>query len=138
MTEVKLEGEKVRGFAGIIENVFKPINEKEKFKEKFGKINVKILINAVNLNYAALIIIENGTLSVKSVRNRPKENLTKSKLGWDALLEMDSQTFLAFSMKRLSLPDMAKKWLTGKIKMKGIRKLLVLMKVLALLNEESS
>ncbi|MFW9938184.1 MAG: hypothetical protein ACFFD5_11085, partial [Candidatus Thorarchaeota archaeon] len=66
-----------RGFAGLIANVMEPLNKNPKFREEFKDINRKILINASNLNYAALLIIEKGKLVVKSVSNKPKSNLEK-------------------------------------------------------------
>jgi len=128
--------EKVRGFAGLIDAILNPINDLKKFQDEFSNIDTKILLNAINVDHAALIIIKNSTLTVKSIENKPKEKLNKKVLGWDALLEMDTQTFLAVSMKKISMLSMLKKILTGKIKVKGIRKVLILLKILALLDEE--
>ena len=138
MGEVKLKEKKAKGFAGLIEAVLSPLNNTKKFKEKFVTTNVKVLLNAINLDHAALIILENGTLRVEGVENKPKENLKKKKIGWNALLEMDSQIFFAIAMNRLSMPGVIKNWLRGKIKMKGIRKLLILLKVFSLLNEDNN
>ena len=135
MTEVKEEKKMVRGFAGLIYGVMMPLNEKEKFKKKFANSQVKILINASNLNYAALIIIDKGTVDVKSVPNKPKENLEKKNAGWDAFLEMSAATFLAFAMKRLSLPGMAKLVLKREVRLKGLRKLMALMQMMKILAE---
>ncbi len=134
---MNLQEKKVRGFAGIIEKVLAPLNENKKFKENFSDINVKILLNATNVNFAALIIIKNGTIRVESLLNKPKENLNKEKVGWDAFLQMDTQIFLAFAMKRLSMIGMIKKILERKIKLKGLRKLLILLKVFTILSEEN-
>jgi hypothetical protein len=122
------ENEKIRGFAILINSILTPLNENKKFQEKFGNLKVKFLLNASNLNYAAFIIVEEGFVRVESIPNKPKENLKKQKIGWNAFLEMDIQTFLAIAMNRLSLFGVAKKWLTRKIKMRGIRKLLILLK----------
>lgn len=134
---MNLQEKKVRGFAGIIEKVLAPLNENKKFKENFSDINVKILLNATNVNFAALIIIKNGTIRVESLLNKPKENLNKEKVGWDAFLQMDTQIFLAFAMMRLSMIGMIKKILERKIKLKGLRKLLILLKVFTILSEEN-
>ena len=135
MTEVKEEKKLVRGFAGLIHSVMMPLNEKEKFKEKFANSQVKILINASNLNYAALIIIDKGTVDVESVPNKPKENLKKDITGWDAYLEMNSAIFLAFAMNRLSLPGMGILVLKRKVKLKGLRKLMIMMQMMKILTE---
>ena len=138
MTQINLKEKKERGFAGLIEAVLLPLNDSKKFKQKFGSTKVKVLLNAVNLDHAALIILENGTLRVEGVQNKPKENIKKKVVGWNALLEMDSQTFFAIAMNRLSMAGVLKYWLGRKIKMKGIRKLLILLKVFALLSEDIS
>ncbi|MFX1338713.1 MAG: hypothetical protein ACFFDK_08900 [Promethearchaeota archaeon] len=135
MSETKLEKERVRGFAGLLASGLLPLNEKKKFKEQFANTDIKILLNAVNVNFAALIIIKNGVLRVESIPNKPKENLKKKKLGWDALLAMDTQTYLALAMNRLPMSKLGLKVLTGKVKVRGLRKLLVLKKMLLLLSE---
>ncbi|MFX1275589.1 MAG: hypothetical protein ACFFBP_00260 [Promethearchaeota archaeon] len=135
MNETEMEVKKVRGFAGLLNNVLASLNENEKFKENFSEINVKILINAKNANFAALIIINEGKLRVESIPNKPADNLKKEKVGWDAYIEMDTQIFLAFAMKRLSLIGMLVKVITRKVKLKGLLKLLVLMKIMKLLSE---
>lgn len=133
MSEIDEEKKKIRGFAGLINSILIPLNENEKFHEKFKKIKVKILLNATNFNYAALIFIDYGFVKVESIPNKPKLNLKKRKVGWDAFLEMDTATFLAIAMNRMSLLGVAKMWLTRKIKMRGIRKLLLLLKMFKLL-----
>ena len=129
MAELNEENNEVRGFALLINSILSPLNKNKKFREKFSKTDTKVLLNATNLNYAALIIIDHGSVRVESIPNKPKENLKKKKVGWNGFLEMDTQTFLAIAMSRISVPGMAKKWLSGKIKMRGIRKLLILLKV---------
>jgi hypothetical protein len=123
------ENKNVRGFAVLIKSILMPLNENKKFKESFRNVKAKILLNASNLNYAAIIKVENGLVKVNSIPNRPEENLKKKKLGWDGFLEMDTQTFLAIAMNRLSLIGVAKMWLTRRVKMRGIRKLLILLKI---------
>ncbi len=129
MVESNQENKKIRGFALLINSILTPLNDNRKFQEQFEKYNIKILLNASNLNHAAIIIIDKGLLRVESIPNKPKENLKKRKVGWDAFLEMDTQTFLALAMNRLSLLGVTKKWLTREVKMRGIRKLLILLKI---------
>lgn len=135
MAEIVAKDEKVRGFAGIIENALASLNSNKKFQDKYKDTILRILLNAKNANFAALIIVDHGNLRIKSIRNKPPENLRKKEVGWDALLEMDTQTFLAIAMNRISMLGIAKKWLTGKIKMKGIRKLLNLLRIFNFLTE---
>jgi hypothetical protein len=129
MGESNQENKKIRGFAVLINSILMPLNKNKKFQEKFGNLNVKFLLNASNLNHAAIIIVEKGMVKVESIPNKPKENLKKQKVGWNAFLEMDTQTFLAIAMNRLSLFGVAKRWLSRKIKMHGIIKLLILLKI---------
>jgi hypothetical protein len=129
MVESNQENKKIRGFALLINSILAPLNDNRKFQEKFGNVHAKILLNASNLNHAAIIIIDEGKLRVESIPNQPKENLKKRKIGWNAFLEMDTQIFLALAMNRLSLIGVAKKWLTREVKMRGIRKLLILLKI---------
>lgn len=135
MGEIEENDKRIRGFAGLINSVLSPLNDNKSFKEKFSNINTKILINAVNLNFAALIIIDFGTVRVESIPNKPKSNLNKKNLGWNAFLEMDTQTFLAIAMNRISLFGVMKMWITGKIKMRGLRKLLILLKMIKFLTK---
>ncbi|MCK4480180.1 MAG: hypothetical protein KAV01_06605 [Candidatus Lokiarchaeota archaeon] len=129
MVEPNQENNEIRGFAVLINSILTPLNENKRFQNKFQNVSTKILLNASNLKYAALIVINHGFVRVESIPNKPKGNLKKRKVGWDAFLEMDTQTFLDIAMNRLSLLRVAKKWLTGKVKMRGIRKLLNLLKM---------
>ena len=52
MTETNLEEKRVRGFAGLIASGLLPLNENQKFKEQFANTDIKILLNAINVNCA--------------------------------------------------------------------------------------
>ena len=129
MSENETDMNKVRGFAGIIDNSLAPLKTNLKFQTKFGKKSLKFLLNANNVNFAALITIDRGQIKVESIKNKPPENLQKKNVGWDGYLEMDTQTFLRIAMNRISILGVAKKWLSGNVKMKGILKLLNLLKM---------
>lgn len=118
-----------RGFAGLIKKIMEPLNANQEFKEKFKKLKKKFLINASNLNHAAVITINQGNLKVESIPNKPKSNLNKKVIGWDGFLSMDSQIFLALAMNRISILKIVIKWITRKVKIKGILKLLSLLKI---------
>ena len=135
MNETKVEQTRVRGFAGLVKKILEPLNDHPKFQEEFGDMERKFLINPSNLDFAALITIENARLTVESVKNKPKENLNKDNVGWDGFVSMDTETFMALALDRISLLSLGWKWLTGKFKMKGIFKLLKLMKLMKLLEE---
>lgn len=133
--EIKIIEKKARGFAGLIVNVLEPLNENPKFKEQFKRKKRKYLINASNLNYAALITLDNGTLIIEGVRNKPKSNLKKKILGWDGYISMNSQIFLALAMDKISLLNIGLKWLTRKVKIKGLIKMFTLLKILNFLKD---
>ena len=133
--EIKKIEKKARGFAGLIVNVLEPLNENPKFKEQFKRKKRKYLINASNLNYAALITLDKGTLIIEGVRNKPKSNLKKKILGWDGYISMNSQIFLALAMDKISLFNIVLKWLTRKIKIKGLIKMFTLLKMLNFLKD---
>ena len=137
MADMNEEKEKIRGFASLINSVLGPLNENNKFQEEFKNTDIKILLNASNLNFAALIVIDHGSLNVKSIRNKPKANLKKKKIGWNAFLEMDTQTFLALAINRISKLGVAKMWVTRRIKIRGIRTLLLLLRVFKILTDYS-
>ena len=133
MVDMNEEKEKIRGFASLINSVLGPLNESSKFQEKFKNTEAKILLNASNLKYAALIVIDHGSLNVKSIPNKPKANLKKKKIGWNGFLEMDTQTFLNLAINRISVLVVIKLWVTRKIKVRGIRTLLLLLNVFKIL-----
>ncbi len=135
MAEMNEEKEKLRGFPVLINSVLSPLNENFKFQEKFKNIKTKILLNASNLKYAALILIDHGSLNIKSIPNKPKANLKKKKVGWNAFLEMETQTFLTLAINRTSIIRVAKMWVTRKIKIRGIRTLLLLLKMFRILTD---
>ena len=129
MEESNHQDKKIRGFAVLIKSILTPLNDNKKFQENFRNVKTRILLNASNLNHAAIINVENGLVRIESIPNKPIENLKKKKVGWDGFLEMDTQIFLAIALNRLSLLGVAKMWLTRKIKMRGISKLLILLKM---------
>ncbi len=120
---------KIRGFATLINSILIPLNENKVFREKFKEKKGKILLNASNLNYAALVVIENGIVKVTSIPNKPKSNLKKKIVRWNAFLEMDTHTFLLLAINQISPLVFLKKWLNHKIKIRGILKLLLLFKI---------
>lgn len=124
-----------RGFAGLIKSIMEPLNENLEFKEKFKNLDRKFLINASNLDHAALISVNQGILKVESVPNKPESNLKKKLIGWDGYISMDSQIFLALAMNRISIVGIGIKWILGKVKMRGILKLLALLSIFEFLKK---
>ena len=122
-----------RGFAGLIANIMNPLNKDPKFKQAFKNTKLIILINATNLHYAALLTIDKGSLKVEGIRNEPKLNLKKEATGWNGYVAMDTQIFLGLATKRISFLKLGLKILRFEVKMRGIFKLLALLKLIKIL-----
>lgn len=129
---------KPRGFAGVIYSQLMPLNEKEKFRQKYKDSSIKLLLNAIDGRYAALISINKGTIDVEGIPTKEKENLKKDVLGWDGKLEMTTQLFLDFGMGEISTSSFLVKWLiTRKIKMKSMKNVMILIDLFAILDEKT-
>ncbi|MBD3211884.1 MAG: hypothetical protein GF311_04675 [Candidatus Lokiarchaeota archaeon] len=124
---------KLRGFAKVISQQLEPLNGNEEFKNKFKDTDLKILLNAVDGRYAALIKIKEGTVDVDGIKNDEKENLTKEALGWDGRLATTTNLFFKIATGELSTLSMIGKIITRKIKIKGISKVLALTDIFELL-----
>ncbi len=124
---------KFRGFAGIVSRLVEPLNENEEFKVKFKDTEVKVLLNAKDGKYAALLVIDNGKIYVEGMKNTPKKNLKKKLLGWDGLLQAKTSIFLEIlESDEISLGKVIGKILTGRIKIRGIKKVLILLQLFRL------
>jgi len=110
-----------------------PLNKDPKFKQAFKNTKLIILINATNLHYAALLTIDKGSLKVEGIRNEPKLNLKKEATGWNGYVAMDTQIFLGLATKRISFLKLGLKILRFEVKMRGIFKLLALLKLIKIL-----
>ena len=121
---------KLRGLAGILSKLVEPLNENQKFKEKFSDIEVKVLLNATDGKYAALLVIDKGTIHVEGYKNNPKKNLKKKVIGWDGLLQTTTLIFLKILKRdKISKKKFIGKVLTRKIKIRGIKNVLVLLQL---------
>ena len=78
MTEEKKT--RLRGFAGIVSKQVEPLNENEKFKHMFKETEEKVLLNAKDGKWAAMLIIDKGKIYIEGIKNEPKENLKKKML----------------------------------------------------------
>lgn len=124
---------RIRGLAGIVSKLVEPLNENEKFKEKFKDTEKKVLLNAKDGKYAALLVIDKGTIYVEGMKNNPKKNLKKKVVGWDGLLQTKTSTFLEIlESDEISLGKIVGKILTGRIKIRGIKHVLVLLQLFSL------
>ncbi len=94
--EKNKEKNKLRGFASIIAKQIEPLNDDEKFKEKFKDTEVKVLINAKDGKWAGLIVIDKGTIHVEGIKNTPKENIKKRTLDGKAYWKLKLRLFWSF------------------------------------------
>ena len=124
MTEEKKK--RPRGFANMIYKTLMPLNVNDKFKEKYKDIKSKILLNAVDGKYAALVIIDNGTIDVEGIENKEKSDLKQDVLGWEAKLETSTELFLKLAAGQLGTGASLVKIITRKLKIKGMNKILEL------------
>lgn len=124
---------KLRGFAGIVAKLVEPLNENEKFKDKFKVTELKILLNAKDGRYACILIIDKGKIYVEGLKNNPKKNLKKKVVGWDGLLQTKTSTFLEIlESDEISLGKIIGKILIGRIKIRGIKNVLILLQLFRL------
>ena len=124
---------RLRGFAGIVSKQIEPLKDNEKFKQKYKDTQVKILLNAKDGKYAALLVIDKGTIHIEGFKNKPKENLKKKVLGWDGLLQTKTKTFVGLlESDDISLGKVIGKIVTGRIKIRGIKHVLVLLPLFSL------
>jgi hypothetical protein len=131
MTEEKKK--KPRGFAGTVAKLVDPLNENEKFKAKFRETELKILLNAKDGKYAALLVIDKGTIYVEGIENKPKKNLKKKILSWDGLFQATTPLFLEIlGGDEISMGKIIRKWFFGPIKIRGIKNVLVLLQLFEL------
>ena len=124
------EKKRLHGFAGIVSKQVEPLNEMEKFKQKFKDTEVKVLLNAKDGKWAALLILDKGKIYVEGIKNNPKENIKKKNAGWDGLLQTTTASFLEIlGGGNVSTGKVIRKILTGKIKIRGIKHVLVLLQL---------
>lgn len=128
MTEEKKK--RLKGFAGIVAKQVEPLNSIEKFKEDFKDTELKILLNAKDGKNAALLVIDKGRVYVEGIENKPKENIKKKVVGWDGLLQAKTQIFVdLLGGEDISMGSIVGKILTGRMKIRGIKNVLVLLKL---------
>jgi hypothetical protein len=121
---------RLKGFAKVVAKEVEVLNTIEQFKEDFKDSELKILLNAKDGKYAALLVIEKGKVFVESIENNPKENIKKKNAGWDGLLQTKTEVFVdLLGGGDISMGSIIWKILTFRIKIKGIKNVLTLLKL---------
>lgn len=123
MSEQEIGSGELSEFVKSIKKGYESLNTNEKFKEQFKDANFKILLNPKDREYAALITVENGIVSVGGIKNTPKDNIMKNRLGWDSYMKTTRQIFKEIGDGILSSRDIRRKVLARKIKVKGLKNL---------------
>jgi hypothetical protein len=134
MSEKILNDVKEGTFAEAILNTYGPLNDNEKFREKYSDKSFKILLNPKDGKFAALIIVNNGTISVKGLDNQDKKKLDQKELGWDGFMQTTIALFDEIGKGNLSQSDIVKKVVARKIKLKNVKFVAKLSEMGALLN----
>jgi putative sterol carrier protein len=119
--EKKEKKKRLKGFAGMIANMLKPLNENDRFKERFGSEVMKFIINATDFPPAAVIKVNKGIIEFEEAQ--PDE---VKKIKADGLLQGEMDNIMRVASGKV---DPIKAWFTGKIKLKGPLKLLKLNKM---------
>jgi len=119
---VKKERKKrMKGLAGMISNLLKPVNDSQRFREVFAEEVITFVVAATDLPPAALIKVNKGTLEVADV---PLEEVKKIKADGKLVGKMDMIMGVA-SGKIGAIGAFFK----GKIKVKGIKNILKLKRI---------
>ena len=122
-------------FAEAILNTYGPLNSIDKFKEKYADKSFKILLNPKDGQYAALITVDSGILTVNGIHNQDKKKLDQKELGWDGFMQTTLALFDEIGEGNLSQSDIVKKVVARKIKMKNIKMVAKLSEMSALLED---
>jgi len=121
---------RIKGFAKVVAKEVEVLNTIEQFKEDYKDSELKILLNPKDGKYAALLVIDKGKIYVESIENNPKENIKKKNVGWDGLLGAKMQFFVdLLGGGDISMGSIIWKILTFRIKIKGIKNVLTLLKL---------
>lgn len=103
------------GYAGIIAKALLPLNSRDDFKKQCSGMSRRFILDSPHWSYAALIIVDRGTLSVQGFPKDVygyKQAIEKS----DGYLQMSTYDYLAFVGKHMSPAALLKKWFVGQTK----------------------
>ena len=130
MSENETKEKRLKGFPKIVGKEIEILNTIEKFKEDFKDKVIKILLNPKDGKQAALIVIDHGRIYVESIDNKPKENLKKKVVGWDGFFQTDTKTFAdLLGGGDITTGQIVGKLITRKAKIRGVKNVLILLKL---------
>jgi hypothetical protein len=131
-TKQKERVKKPRGVGGVLYKMLMPLENNEKFQQKYAKFNLKLLINAKDTKHAAVVSVNNSKILIESISNKDKKSLKKKVLQWNGMITTTLPLLLNIATGKLSLMGMVKKIISRKIKVRGIKNLLIMKKMFAL------
>ena len=131
-TTQKVRRKRIKGVGGIIYNLLAPLETNQKFQKKYARSFLRILINAKDTRYAAVLTIDCAKIIVESLTNDNKKILKKKVLNYNAMIKANVPILLDITTGKLGLMGMVMKIITFKMKVKVIRKLLKLKKLFAM------
>jgi len=131
-TEKNEKVKKPRGVGGVLYKILMPLENNERFVQRYSKFDLKLLINAKDTKFAAVVTVNNGKILIESISNKDKKSLKKKVLKWNGMITASLPLFLEIAMGKLSLMGMVKKIITRKMKVRGIKNLLIMKKMFAL------
>jgi len=129
-----MEGHKLTGDGGIIDNALMPLNTQDKFRKRYAHCHKQFILDSPHWTVAAVIVVDHGTLIVRGIAKEPLDPFRRFIHDSDAYLEMGLYDLLAFAMKRLTLAGILWRWFTHRIKVKRPLRLLKLYRIYSLLD----
>ncbi|MHA2038486.1 MAG: hypothetical protein ACW972_04435 [Promethearchaeota archaeon] len=129
MTSEKPEKPRLKGFPALIENLCNSIKDTPECKEMIKGMKTRVLLNNKEDKWAALITVNNGQITIESIENEPKENISRDRLKWWGYWEFPSlQTIMTARDWK------AYKWIrkTAGGKVKGASQIAMVGQILAL------
>ena len=136
MSEIQQKQKKskrIRGLGGVVAKQLAPLKTNEIFLRRYSDLQMLVLLNTTDSKYAALVEFNNGDIKVDAIDSTDKKALKKKVLGWDAMLSTSTSLFLKIAMGELGLGALVGKIIRRKVKAKGIKNLIILRKIFALL-----
>ena len=119
-----------RGLAGLLWKQMEPVNDVKKFQELYKDKSLSILYNLTDQPYSALIRVEKGKLDIEHIKN---EEDFLNNLQVDASMACSTSIFFDFSSGSLSKLKAMVYMITGKIKIKNMKKMQELAVIMELL-----
>jgi hypothetical protein len=117
------------GLAGLLWQQLGSVNQNPKFKEEYSDAKMSFLYHLTDQRYSALITVEKGTLEVKHIEN---DGTDIESIEVDGSISCTASLFFDFTGGNISKVGMLIKMLTGKLKVKGAKKMQELAKIMAL------